>query len=232
MLIAHRSFACFPVFNPFPMQKEVADIRRDYQQGSLDLDQVAENPIEQFKAWFQAAVESEVPEPNGMTLATVRAGRPKARIVLLKGIDAKGFVFYTNYNSHKGQELDRHPYAALTFWWAELERQVRIEGQVERVSAAESDAYFQSRPRGSRMGAWASPQSEKIEGRSTIEEYIRRIEAKFGDAAHIPRPPHWGGYRLMPDCLEFWQGRSSRLHDRIVYERQAGGQWELKRLAP
>ncbi len=214
------------------MQKEVADIRRDYQQGSLDLDQVAENPIEQFKAWFQAAVESEVPEPNGMTLATVRAGRPKARIVLLKGIDAKGFVFYTNYNSHKGQELDRHPYAALTFWWAELERQVRIEGQVERVSAAESDAYFQSRPRGSRMGAWASPQSEKIEGRSTIEEYIRRIEAKFGDAAHIPRPPHWGGYRLMPDCLEFWQGRSSRLHDRIVYERQAGGQWELKRLAP
>ncbi|MEL6675072.1 MAG: pyridoxamine 5'-phosphate oxidase [Bacteroidota bacterium] len=211
--------------------KKVADIRKDYLQGSLDLDQVAADPFAQFEDWFEAAVKSEVIEPNAMTLATVREGRPSARIVLLKGFDERGFVFFTNYRSRKGQEMADNPMAALTFFWPELERQVRIEGSISLASAEESDTYYHSRGRGSRIGAWASPQSEELPDRDTLEKSVAAIEARFAGEESIPRPEFWGGYRLAPDYVEFWQGRKSRLHDRIVYTRGAGG-WGTKRIAP
>ena len=208
----------------------LADIRKDYKFAALDEADVFASPIAQFEKWLTEAIAAELPEPNAMTVATAdAAGRPSARIVLIKGVDARGFVFYTNYASRKGVEIDANPHAALLFHWTELERQVRIEGRIERVSAAESDAYYLSRPLGSRIGAWASPQSEVIASREALEAAVAAREASLGEAP--PRPPHWGGLRVVPEVVEFWQGRSSRLHDRLRY-LGVGGAWHLERLAP
>jgi pyridoxamine 5'-phosphate oxidase len=208
----------------------IADIRKDYALKRLDETDVDADPFKQFHAWLGQALQAQVPEPTAMTLATVDdEGSPSARIMLLKALDARGFVFYTNYESRKGHELDARPLAALTFFWKELERQVRIEGAVEKVSEAESDEYFASRPLGSRIGAWASTQSATIASRPWLEARVKAAEAQYGD--NPPRPPHWGGYRVVPDWLEFWQGRQSRLHDRIAYTREAGG-WKITRLSP
>ncbi|MEO0897666.1 MAG: pyridoxamine 5'-phosphate oxidase [Bacteroidota bacterium] len=212
--------------------KSVADIRKDYLMDSLEEKDVQKIPFQQFEQWFDAAVKSEVLEPNAMALATVKDGRPSLRIVLLKGFDEKGMVFYTNYESKKAQELAENPLAALTFFWPELERQVRIEGSIEKVGHEESDTYYQSRGRGSRIGAWASPQSQVIENRSILEQKVQDIQHKFEGKERFPKPDHWGGYRLKPDYFEFWQGRSSRLHDRIIYSLQTDGNWDIKRLAP
>jgi pyridoxamine 5'-phosphate oxidase len=211
----------------------IADIRRDYQLAALTEADVDPDPTLQFERWLSEALRAELPEPTAMTLATVDAeGRPSARIVLLKGADADGLVFFTNYDSRKGHELGGRPDAALLFHWVELERQVRIEGRVARVPAAESDAYFATRPLLSRIGAWASPQSRVISDRGWLEREFeasqQRVAAAGGD---VPRPPHWGGYRLAPAAMEFWQGRRSRLHDRIRY-RLDGGSWRIDRLAP
>ena len=209
---------------------QLAQIRQDYALKTLEERDVDRDPLKQFGVWMVEAIHSRVPEPTAMHLATVGAdGRPSGRIVLLKGLDANGFVFYTNYGSRKGRDLGANPVAALTFLWKELERQVRIEGRVEKVSAADSDAYFATRPLGSRIGAWASPQSEVLESRGWLEKRWRELGTEHGDEP--PRPPHWGGYRIVPDYLEFWQGRQSRLHDRIAYKR-AGSDWARTRLAP
>jgi pyridoxamine 5'-phosphate oxidase len=210
-----------------------AKLRAEYQRAVLDERDVDRDPLRQFARWFDEAVAAQLPEPNAMTLATVADdGRPAARIVLLKGADTRGFVFFTNYDSRKGRELARDPRAALLLFWVELERQVRIEGVTERVSAAESDAYFATRPRLSRFGAWASPQSATIDGRAVLEERFAQIAARYADeSAPVPRPPNWGGYRLAPDLFEFWQGRRSRMHDRILY-RRAIDAWTIERLAP
>lgn len=216
------------------MSVNVADLRREYtQHGLLEADAAAD-PVAQFRRWLEEAVDAELPEPNAMTLATVSAeGRPDARIVLLKGVDRRGFVFYTNYESRKGQELARHPWATLVFLWTELERQVRITGCVERVPEDESTEYFHSRPRGSQLGAWASPQSSVIESRGVLEANLAEVEARY-DGREVPRPPHWGGYVVQPVEVEFWQGRPNRLHDRLRYQRAAPaeGSWHLERLAP
>ena len=213
------------------MHKNIADIRQDYRLHSLNEGEVAADAIEQFTRWWNDAINSEISEVNAMTLATsTKDGKPSARIVLLKGYDEKGFVFYTNYESQKGIELTKNPHAALVFFWKEIERQVRIEGMVEKNSAAESDAYFFSRPEGSRIGAWASPQSTIIETRELLETNVRHYTAEFKNS--IPRPPHWGGYRVMPLKIEFWQGRSNRLHDRIQYTKTTEGSWKAERLAP
>jgi pyridoxamine 5'-phosphate oxidase len=215
------------------MPERMTDARKEYEQGALDEAGVDHNPIRQFTSWYDAAVAAAVPEPEAMTLSTATAaGRPSARIVLLRGYDDRGFCFFSNYASHKGRELAANPYAALTFHWVEQERQVRIEGRVEQTSAAESDAYFQSRPSGSRIGAWSSPQSEVIPNRATLEELFNQFQQRYPDEAAIPRPEHWGGYRLIPDRIEFWQGRPSRLHDRLVFSRTDGNEWKLERLAP
>lgn len=210
----------------------VANLRHNYSQDGLLEADALPDPLAQFRLWFEQALEAGVPEPNAMTLATVDChGRPAGRIVLLKGLDERGFVFYTNYASAKGQQLQQTPYAALVFWWAELERQVRVTGAVERVSAAETEAYFHSRPRASQLGAWASPQSQPLPDRASLDQRYQALEAQYADQV-IPRPPHWGGFRVLPDTLEFWQGRPSRLHDRLCYTRQGEGQWLRQRLAP
>lgn len=209
----------------------VADLRRDYSHATLSEHEVDPDPFRQFAAWFQQAVAAQMPEPNAMSLATVAAsGRPSLRIVLLKDFDERGFTFYTNYQSRKGENLLHNPHAALTFHWVELERQVRIEGRVERVAAEESDAYFNIRPVKSRIGAHASAQSRPIASREQLEQQFEQASAEFGE--HPPRPAHWGGYRLVPDWIEFWQGRRSRLHDRIAYVRQPDGSWLRERLQP
>jgi len=208
----------------------IAQLRKNYTFGQLSEVEVSPNPLDLFQVWFDQAVKAECPEPNSMTLATAdSAGNPSARIVLLKGADSAGFTFFTNYESQKGKELAARPHAALLFHWHELERQVRIKGLVERVSPAESDEYFHSRPAASRIGAWASPQSSEIPNREFLEEAEKRFAADFGDKP--PRPEHWGGYRLNPTEIEFWQGRPSRLHDRIHYQL-VGAQWRIARLAP
>jgi pyridoxamine 5'-phosphate oxidase len=210
-----------------------ADLRREYHRATLNETGVDASPVTQFERWLAEAVKAEVPEPTAMTLATVGdGGHPAARIVLLKGVGAEGFLFFTNYDSRKGRELAAHPYAALLFHWVELERQVRVEGKVSKASAAESDAYFASRPPLSRVGAWASPQSNPIPGRDWLEREFGAVQARFAaDPDSIPRPPHWGGYHLLPSTIEFWQGRQSRLHDRIRYRLEAA-HWRIERLAP
>lgn len=213
------------------MQK-LSDLRTEYTKRALDVDAVAADPVTQFQRWFDEAMKAELNEPNAMTLSTVNeSGRPSARVVLLKGIEDNGFVFYTNYQSRKGKELESNPVCALTFFWAELERQVRIEGIVKRVDTALSDAYFQSRPRGSQIGAWASPQSSIIKNRSILEARAKQIETRFESKDTLPRPQQWGGYHVDPFMLEFWQGRPSRLHDRIEYVK-VDGAWKHHRLAP
>lgn len=209
----------------------IADLRKDYRQAALSEADVDPSPFRQFEKWFGEALRAEVPEPNAMTLATVGAnGQPSARIVLIKDFDARGATFFTNYESHKANELGGpHPRAALVFFWPALERQVRIEGSVEKVSAAESDTYYQSRPLGSRIGAWASPQSRTVASRDELEARVAEARSRHGD--NPPRPPHWGGYRVVPTLFEFWQGRESRLHDRMQYTL-ADGCWVLERLAP
>lgn len=215
------------------MQLDIENLRQDYRKASLDLEHIGKNPFEQFQKWFKEAMEAGIPEPNAMTLASCdAAGRPSARIVLLKGFDEQGFVFFTNYNSRKGKEFEANPAAALVFWWIELERQVRIEGIVEKVTPEQSTEYFQSRPKGSQIGAWASPQSSVIEDRQELEKRVSDIEQKYAFEEVLPRPEHWGGYLVKPDLIEFWQGRPSRLHDRIQYRLQENGNWGIERLAP
>ncbi len=209
----------------------IADLRQSYERGQLNEADVSSNPLELFELWLSQALAEKIPEPNAMTLATVGGNlRPSTRIVLIKGLDTRGPVWFTNYDSRKGHELAGNPLAALQFHWVEMERVVRIEGTVEKIAAEESDAYFASRPLGSRLGAWASPQSTVVAGRDVLEANEKAFANEFGNSP--PRPPHWGGYRLKPDQWEFWQGRQSRLHDRLRYFKQPDGRWRIDRLAP
>ena len=212
---------------------QLADLRKTYAQRTLTEADVQPNAMRQFRTWLDEAIAAHLDEPTAVTLATVGAnGQPTTRVVLLKGLpDDAGFLFYTNYESRKGQELAAHPLAALNFFWPGLERQVRVEGRIEKAPQTLSDEYFQSRPRASQVGAWASPQSQVIESREVLEQREREIEERFAGTNPLPRPPHWGGFILRPERLEFWQGRPSRLHDRIVYER-VGNEWQRSRLAP
>jgi pyridoxamine 5'-phosphate oxidase len=214
----------------------LAELRQEYMRAGMSEALAASDPMRQFESWFKDAVEARLPLPNAMTLATVGAsGAPSARVVLLKGLDGGGFVFYTNYGSRKGRELASRAQACLVFLWSDLERQVRVEGNVEKVTPAESDAYFASRPLGARLSAWASPQSERVEDRPGLEKSMSEARNRYGD--NPPRPPHWGGFRVIPQAIEFWQGRADRLHDRLLY-RRAGSQrdtaqaWTIERLAP
>ena len=212
--------------------KNIADIRKDYKKHQLEESMVNKNPLKQFEEWFEEALKSEVTEPNAMSLSTVSSsGMPDCRIVLLKGIEDDGFVFYTNYQSTKGKNLEQNPQAALTFFWAELERQVRIQGIVEKVTKETSDQYFQSRPKESQIGAWASPQSSVIKDRKILEKREEKLTQKHKDDDVLPRPEQWGGYVLKPVSIEFWQGRPSRLHDRILYSF-VNNKWKINRLAP
>lgn len=215
------------------MSLSIADIRKDYTLKTLSEETVAGDPVSQFGTWFGEALEARVIEPNAMHLATLdRHQHPNARIVLLKSFDPDGFTFFTNYLSEKGNELTRYPFASLTFFWPELERQVRIQGEVKRISEADSDVYFQSRPRASQIGAWVSNQSSVIGSRQELEEKQQLIEAQF-EGREVPRPPHWGGFRLAPDRVEFWQGGAGRLHDRILYtQTKSAGEWRISRLSP
>jgi pyridoxamine 5'-phosphate oxidase len=210
---------------------DIAQLRQEYMRESLDEDAVADDPITQFRAWFDEAVRSKLPMLNAMTLATASmSGQPSARMVLLKGLDERGFVFYTDYQSRKAQELTVNPRAGLLFYWIELEREVRIEGSIEKTTLAESDAYFASRPLGSRLAAIASNQSAVLTHRRLLEQRYAEIARQYGDAP--PRPANWGGYRVLPDAVEFWQGRPNRLHDRLLYRKVAVGEWDIVRLAP
>jgi len=210
--------------------KNLADLRKSYEREKLDEADVAQDPLEQFTRWMQQAIDAQIPEPNAMTLATVsKENRPSTRPVLIKGCDERGIVWYTNYESRKARQISKNPWASLQFHWVELERVVRIEGKVEKVSPEESEAYYRSRPLDSRIAAWASPQSEVIPGRKALEERVEEFNRKFGE--NPPLPPNWGGLRLVPERWEFWQGRKNRLHDRIVYRREKGN-WLRERLAP
>jgi pyridoxamine 5'-phosphate oxidase len=210
---------------------DASRLRKEYTSAGLVEDDVDPDPIVQFHNWFEKVIEADLHEPNAMTFATAsREGGPSARIVLLKGYDERGFVFYTNYEGRKARELEANPLCALLFYWGELERQVRVEGRASRIPGEESDAYFSSRPRGSRLGAWASEQSQPVEDRNVLEERVRALEAEY-EGREIPRPPFWGGYRVEPEIVEFWQGRENRLHDRIVYRRTGEG-WKMERLQP
>jgi pyridoxamine 5'-phosphate oxidase len=214
------------------MDTNIADLRKDYTLQDLSESQVDPNPFVQFRRWFDQTLAAKLTEPNAMTVATTTAdGTPSARIVLLKDFDERGFVFFTNYNSRKGQESFANAQAALVFWWAELERQVRICGTIEKTSASESDKYFDIRPWESRLGAWASNQSEVIENRAFLERRFEEFQQRY-ENQDIPRPEHWGGLRVIPTEIEFWQGRSSRLHDRLLYSRLEDGRWKIERLAP
>lgn len=214
------------------MDKTIADLRQDYTLQGLSETDVNSNAFVQFKEWFDQALSAKILEPNAMMVATTTAeGKPSARMVLLKDFDERGFVFYTNYNSQKAQELAENPQAALVFWWAELQRQVRICGWVEKISDEESDKYFYSRPFSSRLGAWASNQSEVIENREVLERQLEELQQQYYNK-DVPRPPHWGGIRVIPSEIEFWQGRSSRLHDRLVYRKVEDGGWKIERLSP
>lgn len=214
------------------MDTSVANLRKEYTfQGLSEMD-ASPNPFEQFKLWFDQALAAKLPEPNAMMIATATLeGKPSARMVLLKDYDERGFVFYTNYDSQKGQQLIENPWGAIVFWWAELERQVRIEGRVEKVSEAESEAYFRSRPKGSQLGAWVSNQSQVIDSREVLEQRLQQLKEEY-ENKEVPRPPHWGGFRVIPDMIEFWQGRPSRLHDRLLYQQQENGAWTIQRLSP
>jgi len=207
--------------------------RKSYERDALDENGIASDPFHQFTTWYDEAVAAGLPEPEAMTLSTATLeGRPSARIVLLRGYDERGFCFFSNYASQKGRELAVNPYAAVTFHWVELERQVRIAGRVEKVTAAESDVYFQSRPSQSRIGAWSSPQSNVIPSRDALEQFFDDYQERYSDVTAIPRPEHWGGYRVIPERIEFWQGRPNRLHDRLCFTRIDQGRWTLQRLAP
>ncbi len=212
---------------------EIEDLRKEYTARTLEIEDVRSDPFDQFEAWFAEAVRAQLPEPNAMTLATVDAGgQPSARVVLLKGFDREGFVFYTNYRSRKGAEMAENPRVALVFLWLELQRQLRIEGTVEQIDPEESTRYFQSRPRSSQIGAWASSQSAVIDRRGMLEQRYAALEEEYAEKDVLPRPGHWGGYLVRPHRLEFWQGRASRLHDRIQYRLAKDGQWVTERLAP
>ncbi len=207
--------------------------RKSYERAALDEHGIDRDPFQQFSIWYDEAVAAGLPEPEAMTLSTATLeGQPSARIVLLRGYDERGFCFFSNYSSQKGQELAANPYAAVTFHWVELERQVRISGRVEKVTEAESDAYFQSRPSQSRIGAWSSPQSNVISSRDALEDMFKKYQEQYLDETAIPRPEHWGGYRVIPERIEFWQGRPNRLHDRLRFIRIDQGPWTLQRLAP
>ena len=209
----------------------MADLRKEYKRSGLQEPDAAPDPIDQFSRWFNEALAANLHEPNAMTLATATPdGKPSARIVLLKGFDERGFVFYTNYEGRKARELEQNPNCSLTFYWGELERQVRVEGRAARVPEAESDAYFDSRPRGSRLGAWASEQSRTVESRQALEDRLKELEEEY-EEVEIPRPPFWGGYRIEPERMEFWQGRENRLHDRLLYTHH-DGEWVIERLQP
>jgi pyridoxamine 5'-phosphate oxidase len=210
----------------------VARLRKEYTRAGLKEAVASSDPVAQFRRWFDEALAAGLHEPNAMTLASATPdGRPSARVVLLKGFDERGFVFYTNYEGRKSGELEANPRCALVFYWGELERQVRVEGRASRVPEEESDQYFGSRPRGSRLGAWASEQSRPVESRDALEERLRGLEAEY-EGREVPRPPFWGGYRVEPEIIEFWQGRENRLHDRLVYRRSEGGGWRRERLQP
>lgn len=214
------------------VNNSIADIRKVYQLQSLLEKDVNADPIKQFETWWQQAIESKIEEPNAMTLATCNdEGKPSARIVLLKGIKKNGFIFFTNYQSRKGKEIEKNSFVSLLFFWKELERQVRIEGKIKKVSATESDKYFFSRPRESRIGAWSSPQSAVIENREFLQKNVEKYNLEFG-TENIPRPDFWGGYLVEPDSIEFWQGRPGRLHDRLQYSLSENNYWNMKRLAP